>query len=234
MNFDRLGAITDEETPDGQLLDGELSDEFGFSGEGRSRRRVGEATFVIVGSLLVAAATLYGMRWLGTKVGPAQSDVALEAKVNAFLESVLGSKKIVDEAKQAELDPDQIMKRLADDRTEKQVPLGDVKKNPFLRSEDLPGMADLGDQNPLEDPIEAQRRRMAERYAALEEIAQGMYISAIGGRKGNRTAIIEGEVVQNGDEIGIDEDTLFKVVRINSFDVILEIEGFQFIVTMAH
>jgi len=234
MNFDRLGDMTEEEAPDGQPFDSELSDEYGFSGEGRSRRRVGEATFVIVGSLLVAAATLYGMRWLGTKASPAQTNVALEAKVNAFLESVLGSKKIVDDAKKTELDPDQIMKRLADDRTEKQVPLGDVKKNPFLRSENSLGTADSGDEDPAGDPIEAQRRRMAERYAALEEIAQGMYISAIGGRSGNRTAIIEGEVVQIGDEIGIDEDTLFKVVRINSFDVILETEGFQFIVTMGH
>jgi len=234
MNFDRLGDISEEETPDGQSFDSELSDEYGFAGEGRSRRRIGEATFVIVGSLLVAAATLYGMRWLGTKGGPAQTDVALEAKVNAFLESVLGSKKIVDDAKQMDLDPDQIMKRLADDRTEKQVPLGDVKKNPFLRSDDSPGMADSGESEPVEDPIEVQRRRMAERYAELEEIAQGMDISAIGGRKGNRTAIIEGEVVQIGDEIGIDEDTLFKVVGINSFDVILETEGFQFMVAMEH
>ncbi len=231
MNFERLGDdnMVDE---DGAMLDLENESEFGFGSAGSTKRRIGEGTLVIVGILLVAAGALYGMRWLGQQSGIAEVDVTLEARVNAFLETILGNNTAVKENQNKDLDPEAIITRLTDDRTEKQVPINMVKKNPFEREDE--NLARKHQEAKIDDPLARRKAEIRKRYTELETAASDMIVTSIMGREGNRVAMVEDEVVKVGDQVGFDENMMFKVVKIDAFNVILESDGYQFIITMDH
>ena len=233
MNFERLGDdnMVDEEM-DGAVLDLDNESEFGFGSAGSTKRRIGEGTLVIVGILLVAAGALYGMRWLGQKSGIDEVDVTLEARVNAFLETILGNNTAVKKTQNNDLDPEGILTRLTDDRTEKQVPINMVKKNPFEREDE--DLARKHREAKIDDPLARRKAEIRKRHTELETAASDMVVTSIMGRKGNRVAMVEDEVVKVGDQVGFDENMMFKVVKIDAFNVTLESDGYQFIITMEH
>ena len=233
MNFERLGDNEVSEDLDGEMLDLENESEFGFGNSGSAKKRIGEGTLVIVGILLVAAGALYGMRWFGQQSGIAEVDVTLEARVNAFLETILGNGKTASANDQKkEMDPQAILSRLADDRTEKQVPINMVKKNPFEREDE--GLAKSQNETESDDPLARRKAEIRKRYAELEKAAGDMVVTSIMGSPGNRVAMVEDAVVKIGDQVGFDEDMMFRVVKIDAFNVVLESEGYQFIITMDH
>ncbi len=241
MKFDHLGDSAEQDPLEpGTLDEGDAFDEFGFAGESGRKRRIGETTIVIFAALLVAAGGLYGMRWLGGQSSTAKVDGAIEAKVEAFLQSIIGSEETVAEAKFQNIDPGAIKGRLTDDRTDKQVPLEDVKQNPFIRlgagrTDSTAGGAGTPPEEML-SPAELERQRRARVLQRLEEATTDLWVTSIVGREAKRIAQIEfGSAklhVAVGYKVEIDDETTFVVVRIDALSVLLEAEGFEFTITM--
>ncbi len=240
MNFDNLGDSAETEGLEtGQINDADMMNEFGFAGATKGKRRVGETTIVVIAALMVAAGGLYGMRWLGSQSGTTNTDGALEAKVEAFLQKIVGTEATIAESSRAAINPDAIKKRLADDRTGKQVPLNQTKQNPFLRQDDG-HQESAGNTNTnvtkAIDPAELERQRLARLQQRLETAASDLWVTSIVGRAGRRIAQIEVGTqkfhLAVGQEIVIDSTTKFVIERIDAMSVLLSAGGLEFTIIL--
>ena len=184
---------------------GELS---GSTGGGRSIN----TTIVVLGIILLAAAGgIWSMRLVATASaddGPSQARLIVQKGITDLFEKESG-----------DAEGSQSVFRLADDPTEKQVPLPDVQKNPFR----IPGVDDdepeVVDAAPVEvDPAEERRRRRA----MIEQAAERIHVTSVLSGS-SPVAIIEGMVVRTGDEVEID-DWRFTIVEIGGGGVTLELE----------
>jgi hypothetical protein len=96
-------------------------------------RRLRSGTIILAGVVLVAGAGLYSMRALGRASGAIVADPDLEKTVDGFLESA-GEKRRAPEVGAPDLQSaGAAMAVLAQDRTDRQVPLTEVQKNPFIQ-----------------------------------------------------------------------------------------------------
>ncbi len=241
MNFDNLGDSAETEGLENDSIgDADMMNEFGFAGETQGKRRVGEATIVIIAALVVAAGGLYGMRWLGSQADVTKTDGALEAKVEAFLQNIVGHEDAVAKAKHTAINPQEINDRLADDRTNKQVPLNETKQNPFhRRGEDRADTTtDTSQRNttPKVDPAELARQRRLKMQQRLENAAADIWVTSILGREGKRIAQIEVGAekihVAVGHPVKIDSQTVFMVKQIDAMSVLLAAEGLEFTIVL--
>ena len=241
MNFDRLGSdeefdATASDASAGlsdEGVDPVFAEEFGITDEPKSGRRIGDGTIAVAGALLIAGIALMGMRWLGSQHAFLARDATVEAKVTAFLEHFVSGESQTATTAAADAAAADLAAMLDDDRTVAQVPLEMVKKNPFLLIEEVAPVDVEGVEAPVvEDEWAVRRREAMRRYRELEDFALDIQVSSIMGRDGNRVAIVEGQVVKVGDQIEFDTGEMFDIVRINAFDVIMESEGFEFMVEM--
>ena len=191
-------------------------------GTASSKKRVSDATVVLVGTLLVGAAILTGMRWLGTRSLSVGVDKAIEKTVSDFLGRTTPSA-----AKSASTDTiatDAMLSSLTDDRTEGQVSLEFVKMNPFVLR-----LARLKTEVPTDDGsinLAAQREqaRLEERRRTLSRNVHGMRLSSIMGQPGKRVAVLNNLVVQIGDMV----DQTYEIRDITAFEVVLQADGMEF------
>jgi hypothetical protein len=186
------------------------------------RKRLSDTTVVLVGTVVLGGAILMGMRWIGTRASMFSVDATVEKTVNEFLTKITGSRAMTGAAT-GNAENELVMTSLTVDRTESQVPLSMVKRNPFLRlikraAGDESGMA------PIDAAKQKEEARLAMRRAELERLVTRMRLSSIMGQRGNRVAVINNLVVQAGDKV----DELFEVVEINAFDVVIRAEGLEF------
>ena len=117
---------------------------------------------------------------------------------------------------------DQIIEMFADDVTEHQVPIDKVAKNPFV----LPTFRTVSQEGPKQTTT-SNDRELAVRKARLEREAKRLKLQTIMNSKKTPVAIIDGQIVQPGHEIGE-----FKVTAIEQMSVTLEAGGFSFVLTM--
>ena len=191
-------------------------------GTAASKKRVSDATIVLVGTLLVGAGILTGMRWLGSRSSILGVDKAIEKTVSEFL-----GRSSPGAASTASTDPlatDKMLNSLTDDRTEGQVSLEFVKKNPFVLR-----LASLASEVKTDDgliDLAAQREqaRLEERRRTLERNVRGMRLSSIMGQPGKRVAVMNNLVVQVGDLI----DQVYEIKDITAFEVVLQADGMEF------
>ncbi len=192
-------------------------------GTGSSRRRVNDATIVLVGTLVVGAGILGGMRWLGTKSGSLGVDQAIEKTVNEFLGRTTKS-PAGGVASGAAADSDAMLASLTDDRTEAQVPLEQVKKNPFVLRLARQATAS-GEEAPIIDSsAQREAERLRQLQASYERDVKRMRLSSIMGQEGKRVAVLDNLVVQVGDVV----KDVFTVREITAFEVVLVSEGLEF------
>jgi len=217
----QAGHIPDASGVEG--TDGGPLEHIDLVGTASSKRRVNDATIVLVGTLVVGAGILGGMRWLGTQSGNLGVDKAIEKTVNEFLgrstkSSASGS------VSGAALDSDAMLASLTEDRTEAQVPLDQVKKNPFVLR--LAQSATTGgEEAPLNDTTAAREaERIRQLQMSYERDVKRMRLSSIMGQEGKRVAVLDNLVVQVGDVV----KDVFTVREITAFEVVLVSEGLEF------
>lgn len=199
-----------------------------FLGGGDNKRRISDTTVVLVGALILAGLVLGGMRWMAKRAPGSATDSTLEAKVDDFLKRLYGPTEAAGAA--APLPADILIDSLIEDRTTAQVPLDQVQKNPFrLDVETGQKLSPEDEEAQLAVQLAEQRRREAERRRGqLESIASHYTLTSIIGRKGQYTAMINGDVVRVGD---VYDDT-FTVTQIGPYSVVLEAEGFEFLLSL--
>lgn len=206
----------------GEGLDGAALEQIDLVGTGSSRKRVSDATIVLVGALLVGAGILTGMRWLGSQSGHLGVDKSIEKTVNEFLGRA--NKPTARVVSGAAPDSDVVLNSLTDDRTESQVPLEQVKKNPFVLRWSRGASATTDDAAGAESAAAREAARLAQLRMTYDRDVKRMRLSSIMGQPGKRVAVLDNLVVQVGDVV----KDLFTVTDITAFEVILNAEGMEF------
>lgn len=191
-------------------------------GTASSKKRVSDTTIVLVGTLLVGASILTGMRWLGTRSLSLAVDKAIEKTVSEFLGR--SSPTAVKSASADLSATDRMLRSLTDDRTEGQVSLEYVKKNPFVLRLARPTTEVPTDDGGIDLAAAREQARLEERRRTLGRNVHGMRLSSIMGQQGKRVAVLNNLVVQVGDMI----DQTYEIKDITAFEVVLQADGMEF------
>lgn len=191
-------------------------------GTASSKKRVSDATIVLVGTLLVGAGILTGMRWLGSRSLSLGVDKGIEKTVTEFLGRSTPS--AVTSAAVDSTATDRMLNSLTDDRTEGQVSLEFVKKNPFVLHLARPTTEAPTDDGGIDLAAAREQARLEERRRTLGRNVHGMRLSSIMGQPGKRVAVLNNLVVQVGDMI----DQTYEIKDITAFEVVLEADGMEF------
>jgi hypothetical protein len=212
------GHMADDSGPEMEGLGG--PDELDLMGSGGGRKRVNDATLILLGTLLVGAGILMGMRWVAGRSGAMAIDKQVEQTVHEFL----GRTTPTAGAAVGRGDSDRALSSLADDRTEAQVPLENVKKNPFVLQITRPEGGPVVDQAAELEALR-ERQRLEQRRQTLTREVERLRLSSIMGQPGRYVAVIANQVVQVGDFVA----DKYEVTQIDRFEVQLEAEGFTFV-----
>lgn len=202
----------------------------GFEGEGGAgdassppARRFGSGTILLIALVLLAAGGLYSMRSIARAVASSKSsDTGIEKTIESFLNSLAGrtdldaSRSIIGSAEAGAGDV------LLDNRTDRQVPLDGVQKNPFvLPVEDKPATTVAAPKAPADnDAAEAARLEAARQDARVnfDKAAAKLMVKMIMRDMAN----VSGRVVRVGDIIAdARSDIEFTVVEITRDAVVI-------------
>jgi hypothetical protein len=182
-----------------------------LAGAGASRK-LNSSALLIVLILAVAGVGLFSMRTLTRMTQGAEADIQVEKKVNEFLNGKADVDGLIS------IEKNDLLKALRQDRTEQQVRLEDVQKDPF----DLVADSAMPSDIPADaDPAVARREA---RRAEIQKVAARLKLkSVIMGR--DPLANIEGRIVRQQEVISIEPEMLnFHVARITPESVTLRVE----------
>ncbi|MBT8484284.1 MAG: hypothetical protein HKO59_14620 [Phycisphaerales bacterium] len=190
-------------------------------------RRVGGGTIIIVAVVLTAIAGLFSMRKLADVTAAAGIDAEIEATIEKFLDSLAdvgpvpaaGSEGVNDEV---------VIALLRESYSERQVPLRDVARNPFVIDQiDTTVVPPPIDQTAIstreQERLWNQQRENRQRIWSTD--AGSLRLKAVMGGS-NPLAIIDGETVRVGETIlGKTNQTTFRVSEISKGSVELLAEA---------
>ncbi|MFG0328725.1 MAG: hypothetical protein ACF8PN_02395 [Phycisphaerales bacterium] len=223
MNFDPTlnnNSGSGLETDHGDLALGQ--DEFDLLGSGKKQKKLRDSTLALGAIILVAGGVLYGMRIVAQKSASASTgDESVEVKIKEAVNRMIQSDQ-TDMRSESE----RVLAGLSLDRSEVQVPLDEVKKNPFFligqaATDPTPrNVEPANDSEYLRRQQERRREELARRVSRFE-------ISSVMGRGDSCVAIVNNQVVQVGDYL---DD--FQVIRIEPLRVTLDAEGLEFEITL--
>jgi hypothetical protein len=205
MNFANLKDV-DSDTPQHELP-GSVAPDAGHEGGGgyegqgmddadfvaSEKKPINKNTLMLMTIILIGGAGTYFMY---LKTGPASAKAAdpaavtAEVAINDFMKGGRGNitllRRLLDGTAR-------VVEQFKDYTNVAQVPLGDLKANPFKFA--------LARQEPKEDPEEIAKRRREEQHAAAVKAAQALQLQTVlvrGNRKAcmiNNTMYTEGETV---------------------------------------
>lgn len=189
-------------------------------------KKIKSGTLILLAVVVLAGAGLYSMRSLGKAAGVIQSDGTLETTVNDFIDRLTGKASDDDSDEVLVITSDEenrAMSALTDDRTQRQVALDQVQKNPFVfpfatekQPDDNPVVTDTG-----LDPEEQKRLAQQDARVDFEKaVAKLRLVMVMGGS--TPMANLNGEVFYEGDVI--DDDRIgvsFVVAEIMNDAVVL-------------
>lgn len=232
MNHDNQNNLSNFQNDDEPMVRplgvGDFNEGDGASlGSDEPKKRFRSSTILIVVVVVAAAAGLYSMRSLSRAAANAGGDASLEATIEGFLASISGTEKKTDD------DPFQVIKAedeekalaaLTDDRTDRQVDLREVQKNPFVLFEEK--RSETTTDTPKDDGAEAKRReelaRLRKQFSdTCDRAAKNLRLMMVM-RGSNPAANISGKVVYAGDTLKVERDNVqFTIESIDDYSVVL-------------
>jgi len=172
------------------------------------KRKFSSGTLVLGLVVLLAAGGLYSMRTLAIAMASAKGDDGLESTVNDWLDSVEGAE---DDAPEHLVVGDGA---ILNDRTKLQVPLDDVKKNPFEFFMSDRGDAPVATDTSADEEAQRLREARAEAQRNCERAAEKLRVIMIMGGS-DPMANVNGSIVRKGDVLYDDRlDVEFTVSKI--------------------
>ncbi|MFW5653661.1 MAG: hypothetical protein ACOC0P_06405 [Planctomycetota bacterium] len=217
FNPQASGGTEDETLAERQAEGAGLGDAaFDLQNRSRGKIRVSDSVAVMVATCVVAGGVLFGMRYMTQRSGErVQINEETIKVLQEFLIHKAGHNSDVAYDTQAQ----ELVRGLTDDRTNVQVPVDMLKKNPFYVMANTKTIDDpfpgpkLGD----EDELRRREQQRQQRRQQLDRQADRIKLSSITGRKGNYLALINGQVVRVGDLV----DEVFTVRRIEQYKVFI-------------
>lgn len=182
------------------------------------RKKLNTGSLVLVVVVLLAAVGLWSMRAM-TKVGAMTGRTSdVEANIEKFLSSLKTEKAATSKGgtSPALAPSDTVLSVLTETYTQRQVPLTDVQRNPFIWPGD-------GVQAPvaIDDPSKGLAKRQADRKAKIEHASNSLQLKSVIMSK-VPIANISGRIVRPNDEISADSDNVtFRVVAIAADSITL-------------
>ncbi len=182
---------------------------------GGGKARISSAWLLIAGAVAISGGVLWGMRYVGMKGG--------EGKGVTF------DKSLVEAANRPRRDHTLVLEDLKSSRLGSQVPSEAVKKNPFRLADSMvtglptPDLVDDDRARKLAEQLENQKRREAERLAAIQMQLTALRLQTVMGGS-SPLARISGRMVRVGDVVG----EFFKVRAIHGRTVDLDCDGAVF------
>jgi hypothetical protein len=185
------------------------------------RKKLNTGSLVIVFVIVLAAAGLWSMRKFSHVSGASGRSSDVEAEINKFLQAWKGesaSRTSTTAPSTALTSSDTVLSVLAGTYTQRQVPLTDVQRNPFI----LPG-DNLPTAAPVDDGSKALAKRQADRKAQIEQAASHLQLKSI--IMGSvPLANISGKLVHKDDNLVIDDKVTFRVVSIATDSITLVVD----------
>lgn len=219
MNLNRTNQTDDTELVESTEAEGETQIPLGIGGadvgldpfaSSSASRRIKSGSMVVVFVVALAAVGLFAMRWM-TKVTVASGrEDEAERKVGDYLD---GLKK--DTAKR-DLDSADVVHVLNDDFTDRQIPLSDVQKDPFVLYDVVIREVDPKQEDASEDQSQrvrdsARQKRMNEIQSALSNLRVKSILLG-----SNPLANLDGQIVRVGELIKTPDDAV--KLRVLSID----------------
>lgn len=220
MNLNRTNPTDDAELVESTEAEGETQIPLGIGGpdagldpfaSSSASRRIKSGSMVVVFVVALAAVGLFAMRWM-TKVTVASNrEDEAERKVGDYLD---GLKK--DTAKR-DLDSADVVHVLNDDFTDRQIPLSDVQKDPFvlyevaIRGDDETNDSDTSEDQSQRARDSARQKRMNEIQSALSSLRVKSILLG-----SNPLANLDGQIVRVGELIKTPDDAV--QLRVLSID----------------
>lgn len=180
-----------------------------------TRRRFNTGSLVLVGVIAIACGGIWFMRTLTAVRASSGGNTNIEQTIEKFIKNLRG-----DEPGIARTSPNLltnndrgVLEVLNQTYIERQVPLSDVKCNPFIMYDEIGG--------PLV-PTDTGSKTVADRRLAIERAAEKLRLKSV--IMGSQPlANISGKIVRAGEEIVSEPDNIpFKVTSITSDFVMLE------------
>jgi hypothetical protein len=191
-------------------------------------RKLNGSVVLIVAVVLIAVAGLFSMRKLAQVTAAAVADTDAASKIETFLKSRTGTPDGSGEMQPSTLvlEEAEVLNVLSATYSERQVPLRDVQKNPFMIF--LPEAIKVETQNNdpaiTEDPEARFREAQAARRTTIEITGSRMELKSIMSGS-NPLANIDGAVYRIGETVEApNSDVVFRVDSIESGKVVLVAE----------
>lgn len=185
---------------------------FDLATKGKSKVRVNDTIVVLIATCTVAGGVILGMRYLTQLSGERmRADDAVAKSIDEFI------------AQSTQLTRTQVptgrdlVAGLTDDRTQAQVPVDMLKKNPFYVSADPGTGGHFIPPPPAIDPNEDLIRQREARRNELDRAAAKMKLTSVTGRTDNYLALLDGKVVREGDIVA----EKFKIRTVEQYRLVL-------------
>lgn len=197
---------------------GSFSAEDGFTTNNQAsgtKRHAGSA-LLLIAVVGLAVAGLFSMRTLTRASASSEGNAEVEQSIESFLETIDQSSGDADGTGRRRDADGNVLNVLNESYTERQVPLEDVQRNPFIIFEPtVTANDDDGTPTTPTDPREEQRRM---RKGEIEQAAGNLQLrSVLMGR--TPLATINSEVVRVDDDVTTSNGTTFTVQWIKSTSV---------------
>lgn len=187
--------------------------------------RINSGALIIGIVILTATASVIGMRAVSKSTGAAAaaSNTQVESQIESFLETLTTSEQNHQDTQANEAS---ILKVLSTEYSERQIPLEDVKKNPFITN------PEDATPEPTEDPgISSQtawKRQRSEMLTQYQEASERIVVSSVMGGS-NPLANINGKLFRIGDSLSMEPNAMqFTVTAIRGGIVTLLVEVKEF------
>ncbi len=218
-----------ESAPEAALHDDSLNESaelLGLNGGGEAKAsRVPTGLILMAVVLAVAAGALYAMRLGGTsRIKQDAGAISAENKIKQALATLVGQSTESEDRVPAEQrlpDTGAVIARFANDPTDKQVRVDQLKKNPFTMrrpefKENDAAIQQVSQQQYQRDQQMRKLRQEAESYV-LQTVMNGR----------TPMAVVSGKVVREGDRLGN-----FRVAAIETLSVMLTAQGNTYKLTL--
>jgi len=181
------------------------------------KKKLNTGYLAIVAVVIIAGAGLWFMRAM-SQVSASSGGGDAELTISTFLQTLQGSSKTAKQSSDNIVRTDaNVVSVLSETYTNKQVPLSDVQRNPFI----LDGEGDdaiIPDAGPGEDP---KPKAMAVMKAKFEKAGAGFELKSVI-MSSSPLANVSGKIVRVGDELVAGDDELpFRVSEITADSITL-------------
>lgn len=222
LTGNQLAEAGDTQTPIGTGGFG-TGDDLGPIVEESTGSKLNSSAFVIAFLLVCAGGVIF---WMKSTTSSNNAALAANSEVEHEIDSLLETMEGAAGRNPLE-EGDNVIKALTSDRTERQVPVEDVKKNPLILITDENRDAPKN-TTPKNDTASDQEKKLQAARKRIEDASKQIVVNSIMSGS-NPLASLNGKIVRVGDTISVGpEKVKFKVEAIDAGSVELTSESKEF------